>query len=86
MDYTKFLQHIKTTFNLQSYSLDEGFSKFVQRATGALDVVDREPFEWRDNDGNDVTVYVTITNKPIKFDEDGDPYIFETEYTAHASK
>lgn len=79
MDYTQFMNHIKQNFDLQLYGLNEGFEQFQKRALECLDVIDREPFEWRDNDGNDITLYVTIKTEAIEF-EDDEPVRFERFY------
>lgn len=85
MRYQEFMDYIKVRFNLQEYGLQEGFNKFESRVCGALDEVVRMPFEWRDNDKNDVTVYVTIENVPTEF-EDGEPVSFEKSYYAFNSQ
>ena len=85
MRYREFMDYIKIRFNFQIYGLDEGFNQFEKRACGALNEVVKAAFEWRDENKNDVTIYVTIKNEPVEFEE-GEAVRYETFYYAYDSQ
>lgn len=83
MNYQQLLNELKSNFDFQSYGLEEGFSQFEKSVLECQDYKQREqrsPFDWKDNEGNDKTVYILIVDTPIQFDEDGDPCRYETSY------
>ena len=73
----KTTEALKILYGLQSYGLEEAFDNFVRKVSSTLDQVKGEPFEWVDNEGDEVTIYVTIQNVPVLIDEDGEVAEYE---------
>lgn len=83
MDYRDFLNHIKITYNLRSYNLEEGFEQFARKKMETLDRIEDQPFDWVDDDGNDIIILVTIESVAVDFDkETGEGIVFEYKFKA----
>lgn len=85
MTREEIMRHFVDELDLQVYGLREGFDHFERRCVECLDEINREPFEWRLNNKQDVTVYITIESRS-HLDPDGELINVEFDYYVDSVK
>lgn len=79
--------YLTSQLNFQSYLLEEGFEEFENKilashGSSSSDEISWENFEWRDENGNDITVEIAFICNVI--DEASDK--FEDYYLVYSGK
>lgn len=83
MERNEFLQHIIAKYDLELTSLVWSLYDFEFEKFSRSNEINQEPFQWRNKNGEDVTILITIKSVPVEYDQDGKPVSWKRLYSDH---